>query len=307
MRRVAGRACRWLLLAVVASGCGKGEYVLSKDSYEPRIVVQGFLQPGEPVERIWVWRNFRADANLRHLDLVPDDTRVTLTDEDSGLEYLLTWHPGERLRDNYFEYTGDGLSIEHGGSYTLDVTATIEGQALHTWSTTTVPQPGFEIVGVNHRQLPYRPLDEAGKPVNFAVTIERNPDVRLYLATIRPVEGVADSSNFVYDNPFTDEKPADVQRELTDWDYSYDWIQNVPREPGQSIIELFWYEFWFYGQHEITVYAADANYEDFLQTFDDVQEEDGNFHEPSRQMEGDGLGVFGSVVVDRIRVEVLRD
>ena len=291
---------------IAAAGCGEGNFVVTNDTYEPRIVVQGFLQPGQPVERIWIWRNFRAYANLRNLDLVPDDTQVTLTDEGSGRDYALTFHPGQNLRDNYFEYTGDDLNIEHGGTYTLDVAATIDGQPLHTWATTTVPREGFEILGVNHEQLPYRPLDEAGEPVNFAVTVERNSDTRLYLASVRPVPGVADSSNYVYDNPFTDEKPEDVQAKLPDWDYSYDWIQNVPREPGQSTIELFWFEFWFYGEHEITVYATDANYQRFLQTYDEVQEPDGNFHEPSFALEGDGIGVFGSAIADRIRVQVSR-
>lgn len=301
------QAIGWMLLLAAASACGEGEYVLSREAYEPQLVVQGFLQPGEPVERIWIWRNFPADTYLRRFDWVPDDTRATLTDEGSGREYALTFHGGESLRDNYFEYTGDDLAIEHGGTYKLDVTATIEGRSLHTWATTTVPREGFRIAGVNHEQLPYRPLDEDGEPVNFAVKVERNPDTRLYLVTVRPVEGVADSSNFVYDNPYTDEDPEDVQNDLPDWDYAADWVQNVPREPGQSTIELFWFQFWFYGEYEITVYATDVNYEHFLQTFDDVQEDDGNFHEPEAQMAGDGLGVFGSVVVDRIPVEVLRD
>jgi len=63
----------------------------------------------------------------------------------------------------------------------------------------------------------------------------------------------------------------------------------------------------FYGEHEIVVYATDRHYQRFLQTFDQVQEEDGNFHEPAFAIEGDGIGVFGSVVMDKIRVEVLRE
>lgn len=41
-------------------------------------------------------------------------------------------------------------------------------------------------------------------------------------------------------------------------------------------------------------------------TFDEVQEDDGNFHEPLFDIEGDGIGVFGSVVADSIKVEVLQ-
>ena len=40
---------------------------------------------------------------------------------------------------------------------------------------------------------------------------------------------------------------------------------------------------------------------------DEVQEEDGNFHESVFSIEGDGIGYFGSVIPDTVYVEVLRD
>ena len=295
-----------VLALLAAVGCGEGDFVVSNDSYEPRIVIEGFLQPGPGPHRVQIWRNFPPDADLLGMDLVPDDTRATIIREQGGAEYDLTFHGGPALTDNYFEYAGEDLVIEHGKSYSLDVRATIEGEALHAWATTTVPREGFRIVGVNHPQLVYRPFDEAGQIVNFEFTIDRDPETRLYLATMRPAPGVADPANFVYDNPYTEQDPEDVLEDLADFSYSYDWIQNVPPGPGQSTFELFWFFFWFYGEHEITVYAADHNYQRFLQTFDNVQEDDGNFHEADFAVEGDGIGVFGSVVMDKIRVEVLR-
>ena len=297
----------WVLSLAAVAGCGEGNFVLSNDSYEPKIVIEGFLQPGAGVERIHIWRNFPPDADMRELDLVPDDIRATILDEDSGVEYVLSFHPGQTLADVYFHYTQDDLFIEPGRSYTLEVRAPVEGRELHAWATTRVPSPGFRIVGVNHESLPYRPLDEEGRPINFEVEIERNPDSRLYLATVRALPETADTTHFVYDNPFTDESPQDVLDDLADFAYHYDWIQNVPLEPGRSTIELFWFFFWFYGEYEIVVHAADLNYQHFLQTFDDVQEEDGNFHEPEFEIEGDGIGVFGAVLTDRIRVEVVRE
>ena len=307
MKRTKNMACLLALLALVAaSGCGEGNFVVSNESYEPRIVIEGFLQPGTGVEGIHIWRNFPPDADMGELDLIPDDTRARIIDEESGTEYPLSFHDGPTLADIYFQYEKDDLVIEHGKSYTLDVQATVEGQALHAWATTTVPREGFRIAGVNHQSLPYRPLDQEGEPINFEVTIERNSETRLYLATMKPMPGVADTANFVYDNPYTNQDPEDVLEDLADFSYSYDWIQNVPPGPGQSTFELFWFFFWFYGEHEITVYAADHNYQRFLQTFDNVQEDDGNFHEADFAVEGDGIGVFGSVVMDKIRVEVLR-
>ena len=40
---------------------------------------------------------------------------------------------------------------------------------------------------------------------------------------------------------------------------------------------------------------------------DEVQEEDGNFHESVFSIEGDGIGYFGSAIPDTVYVEVLRD
>ena len=296
-----------LLILTVAGGCGEGNFLVSNDSYEPRIVVEGFLHPGPGVDRVHIWRNFPPDIDLRGIDLIPNDTRAKIIDEESGAEYPLRFHAGEALKDNYFHYVKEDLVIAHGSSYSLDVRATVRGRALHAWATTTVPREGFRIAGVNHEKLSYRPLNEEGEPINFVLTIERNPDSRLYMRTVKPAPGVADAANFVYDNPFTDKNPEEVQEDLADFSYNYSWIQNVPAVPGQSKIELFWFNFWFYGEHEIVVYATDRNYQTFLQTFDEVQEEDGNFHEPSFEIEGDGIGVFGSMVMDRIRVEVLRE
>ena len=63
--------------------------------------------------------------------------------------------------------------------------------------------------------------------------------------------------------------------------------------------------FWFYTEYRLTTMACDVNYKEFLQTYNDVQEEDGNFHEAKFNIEGDGIGVFGSVVLDTVTVNVI--
>ena len=103
-------------------------------------------------------------------------------------------YAGEALKDNYFHYVKEDLVIAHGSSYDRDVRATVGRKALHAWATTTVPREGFRIAGVNHEKLSYRPLNEEGEPVNFVLTIERNPDSRLYMRTVRPAPGVDDLS-----------------------------------------------------------------------------------------------------------------
>ena len=105
---------------------------------------------------------------------------------------------------------------------------------------------------------------------------------------------------------FTDLTPKEVGEDIQDYNFDYGWIQNTPAEPGQSTIQTFWFILWFYSRYEIVVYAVDENYQHFLQTYDEVQEADGNFHEPEFAIEGDGIGVFGAMVPDTMYVEVVR-
>lgn len=291
-------------LMIALYGCGEGEFAVSNTSYEPRLVIEGLLVPGERVENIRITRNFRVDAQIQANALVPADIKATLTDEESGRAYALSMRDAALVDDRLFYYEGDDLEIEHGQSYTLQVQATVEGQKLEARATTTVPARGFRIAGVNREQMTYRPLDERGEPINFSVEIERSPSSRFYLMTVRPV--VATSANFVYDNPFTEQKPSEVEEDIDDFSFDWDWIQNTPRGAGKSTIEVFWFFLWFYGEHEVVVYAADSNYASFIQTHGEVQEADGNFHEPKFAIQGDGIGYFGSALVDSVRLRVLR-
>ena len=103
---------------------------------------------------------------------------------------------------------------------------------------------------------------------------------------------------------FTDEEPADL--EIEDFNFEWDWLQNPPLTAGISTMDVFWWDLWFYARYEIIVYAADENYARFIQTFDEVQEDDGNFHEPVFSVEGDGIGYFGSAIPDTVYLEILR-
>lgn len=56
-------------------------------------------------------------------------------------------------------------------------------------------------------------------------------------------------------------------------------------------MNVFCWDLWFYTDYKITVYAADENYASFIQTFEDVQEED---------------GYFGSAIVDTTSLRITR-
>ena len=292
----------YLLPMALHVGCGEGIVEVTNESYEPRIVISGLLLAGHPVANIHVSRNFRLDENLNETPIFLSDADVVLIDEDEAHNYDLTFMNSVQFEKRGFAYLGDDLLIRTGGTYTLEVRAMVEGEELLARATTTVPVPGFEIVDIEPERTRYWARDGAGKVVNPEVTIERSPGTTFYLLTAVPLDMSVDS--FIYDNPFDDEDPRSI--DLFDYDYSYEWIQNTPAAVGQSKMGLFWWNVSFYGRHEIVVYAADANWAHFLQTFDEVQELDGNFHEPQFEFDGDGIGYFGSAIPDTTYIEIVR-
>jgi hypothetical protein len=303
----------WVYLLAVSFlclACGDPQVQVTNTSYEPRIVIRGLLMPDHAVNEIHIARNFRLDEDLRGTSLLLPEAVAVIIDQETAKQYPLTFVPADLFgplpdySSSYFAYQGEEeLAVRHGATYRLEVSAEIEGEELFAHATTTVPEPGFRIADLSHDRYRYRERDPDDKVISPELTIQRSPGVDFYLMTAVPLTPSADT--FIYDNPFEDVSAHDL--DLNDYIYQFEWIQNTPPEPGESSMQIFWWDLWFYGRHEITVYAADANYASFLQTFDEVQEDDGNFHEPVFSIEGDGIGYFGSAIPDTVYVEILRD
>jgi len=294
-----------LLLSIAYFSCGEGTVEVTQNSYEPKITIEGFLIAGQKVEKIRISRNFPVDANLLNYDLVLENADVKIIDESNTNVYPLTFHLSQTNFDsNWFDYLGNDLIIEPGNKYTLDVIANVDGKNLHAWSTTKVPANSFKITDVNYTQLKYRQKDASDNLIRFEVTFDRSPGTTFYVTTVKAFNATTD--NFIYDNPFFDTKPSDIADDLDDFNYSYFWTQDTPIGPGQTKVQLFWTNFWFYSEYEVIFYSADNNYKEFLQTFNDVQEPDGNFHQPIFHIEGDGIGVFGSMIADTTYLQVTK-
>ena len=304
-----------VLLTVFLNSCGEGVVEILNVSYQPKISIDGFLIPNQKVDKIHVFRNFKLDQDLNDVDFFPENTTVSIMDNESGIDFDLSFHiPSVFNPDSidfeefYWEYNGGNLSIEYGHSYTLTVNAEIEGQQLRTQSTTSVPQQGFVINSLNFSSLEFAQKKENGDFEFFEVSLQRSPGVTYYLATIRPL----DTS---FESLIVDHLGGEISKEM--YDESFEEItfgrsniQNTPRdEPGnigESILRLFWFDFFFFSEYEIIVYAVDDNYREYLQTFQNVQEFDGNFHEAAFNFEGDGIGVFGSIIPDTTYIAVTR-
>lgn len=295
---------KFILIALMLSSCGKGVVDPSNNSYEPKIVIEGFLIANQKADKIKIARNFPIGTNLRQSSLIPavNQTTVLIYDLENGTPYSLKFHePEDKNFDNYYwYYDGNDFIIKPGKRYKLEVSAVIDNKPLTAYAETTVPNPGCEITKVNYDTLRYREKDDNGNLKYFRVDFERSPGTSFYIMTAYALNHRPES--YIYENPYNDLDPEDVAEDADD--FNINWLQNAPLDAGESYLEFFWYNFEFYGDYEMILFAADENYRKFIQTYDEVQEPDGNFHEAKLTVEGDGIGVFGSMIADTVYVNV---
>jgi hypothetical protein len=295
-------------LPVVAAGCGEGTINLDDFSYRPQIVINGFLLAGHPVTDIRIQRNFPVSGDIDKSDQYLTDAAVTLTHVDLGLSYPLLNNGDDEI--NYFFYPG-ALRVGYGQTYRLDVTAVIDGDTLHAVSTTTVPEAGFGILPDSSSlgAMYYLERDSVTRDLRyFSVAFDRSPGTQFYAISMKA--RYARPSTFIYspENPFVGPEvdSVDVLENLGSLRTTTQWIQDAPIEPGVSRSNIFWFFLHFYGEYDLFVYAGDQNFKDFIQTYDQVQDIDGNFYEPVFHIDGDGIGVFASAVVDTASFTILK-
>jgi hypothetical protein len=289
------------LASAILMACGEPVVSIDQEQYDPKIVIDGYLFPGEPVEGIRITRNFALNTDIDVAEVALTGARVTLTDQSTGRIYELDYRDPERG----FVYEGDDLSIESGRSYRLDVEAAVDGRSLEASAVTTVPGPGFaideEVSGPD--SLIYLQGDDQDDLQHFEIAFQRATGPGFYVFSIRALD--ADRESFIRNNLFGVELEDLEEGDLEDLADDSVYRQHLLSEPGLSTVELFWSSFYFTGDYRIVAYAGDRNFEEFYLTFDSIQSDDGNLYEPRFNIEGDGIGVFGSAMVDTAYVRVV--
>lgn len=287
-------------LALYFCSCGEGTVEIGRNTYEPKIVIEGYLFPGQKVEKIKITRNIPINTKADPQTLILYNSDVRLIDVQSNKEYKLTFNQ----QKFYFEYNGTDLSIGFDKSYKLIVSATIEGKLLTANSITHTPKSGFRIIDelTTNQPIFYRETDSNGdvKKINLAFS----PSTGTNFYFISMVSLNASDSSFVYNNPYVNVKSEDVRKDLDRYKYQLRWLQNINSFASIIRYDLDWINLWFYGNYRIIVYACDENFRLYVLTYKNVQEFDGNFHEPRINIDGDGIGIFGSAIADTVYLKV---
>jgi len=279
-----------LTLIFITTACGDPVVELEND-YEPKIAVSAYIYPEKRVENIRVMKNFQlsGDIDSSSIILTPFTNNVNISINDVPLNFDL----------KTFSYYTDNLQIDYNKEYTLKISAVVDGKQLYTESKTVTPQKGFEVTVKDLGEIKYR---EISPTIKFTVS----PGTGFYAFSINALEASVD--NFIFDNPYEPNiKPEDLEDRLNFYKFQMNMVLNLNLAPNNIYeYEISGLDTWFYGNYEVVVYAGNKNMEDFVLTAGNVQEFDGNFHEPRMYFEGDGIGVFAGAIADTVKFKLVK-
>jgi hypothetical protein len=281
-----------VMLVNFLNGCGEGTVDVNEAKYEPKIVIEGYIYPEHNVDNIRITRNIPLDKTINFESVILYRAKVKLTDLSSGKEYDLIYN-----NKNYsFYYDKQDLKIDYGKRYRLEVWASVEGKNLYANSETIVPLKGLKIIDNANDTIKYRVKDVLGNLIKYNISFTPSPEAEIHAVSI-----VAENpglSNFIYNNPYHNPDTSDIVKNISWYSNSSLWLQNFRPGSDEINFDIEWTSIWFYDRYRVILYAGDKNFKDFFLTQKDVQEMDGNFHEPKLHIEGEGIGVFASAVTD---------
>jgi len=284
------RLAQLFLVALVGAAffsCGDPTIEID-DAYEPKIVVEAYVYPERPVEKIHITRNFPLNERLDLSTFIVDDATVLL----DGTPLVF-----DAATQSYKDPSG-AIAIDYDTEYTLEVTATIDGVELYDKATTRTPKAGFDVDQSDMGTVKY------GDPIVYTYTPSDGTD--FYAASV-----IADSASvesFIYDNNYFPTEEGDFDETgINRWVIQYVIDLNIDYTKPKISKEIEGTETWFYGPYTTVVYAGDDNMMKWLMTGKNVQQMDGNFLEPRMEYfeTGDAIGVFGSAIADTIRFRIV--
>ncbi|MEW6652552.1 MAG: DUF4249 family protein [Bacteroidota bacterium] len=289
----------FVIITSLLFSCGESTVELEQ-TYEPKIVVRAIIFPGQKPANISLTRNIPINTQPNPNTLFLSNADMSITDLSTGKDYRLTYNSTKLS----YEYKGSDWIIDYDKSYKLSVTAAIDGKTLSAVSLTKTPKKGFSIVDSEtiSGDIAYREKDKNNNVKDIPLKINLSPGTNYYPISLTALD--ASDTTFIYNNSYVEVKKEDVVKNLDRYKYVQRQIQNVNPAATQFEFDINWISIWFYSRYRMVVYAADENFRLYNLTYRNVQEFDGNFHEPRINFKGDAIGVFGSMVADTVYFRV---
>lgn len=293
---------KYLMLMITTAlvfSCGESTVELEQ-TYEPKIVVNAIIYPGQKAANISITRNIRLNTQPNPLTLFLNNATVSITDLLSGKVYNLTYNSAKFA----YEYKGNDWLVDYDKSYQLFISAVIDGKTLSATSVTKTPKKGFSIIDSEtiSGDILYREKDKDNNVKEIPLKINLSQGTNFYPISLMALD--ASDTTFIYNNSYVEVKREDVKKDLDRYKYVQRQIQNINPGANQFKFDINWISIWFYSRYRMVVYAADENFRLYNLTYRNVQEFDGNFHEPKINFQGDAIGVFGSMISDTVYFKV---
>jgi len=280
-----------VLSSIIFMECGRPGVNISDAGYEPKIAVEGYLYCGESIKDFRLSRNYAIGVQIdsSSLYLTPSTNNVTITINGMPLYFDQTTKT----------YYNSQITVDYNKTYTLAVSAIVDGQNLQTTSTTTTPQKGFTVLSNNLGTFTYD-----GNPIT--VNFITSPGTDFYVFSIVP--DTASTSNFIYNNVLRKNiDSSDVVKNFNDFKFRDGILDNINSNAGIDYsFTLQLQDTWFYSTYTIIAYAGDVNFKAYFLTAPNVEEFDGNFHEPIQIFTGAGIGVFASAIRTTVKFSIVR-
>lgn len=293
-----------LILTLFLISCGDPEIVLDNNVFEPKIVIDGYLITGQPVERIFIKENIPSGTSLNTLNLFVDDAEVYITDLSTNNRVQLTYDNDPFTLSYYDEFGALGI-VKHNTEYRIEVRATIKGEELTASSVTRTPSTGFAIHPTADTTKVYPRNDDERDNNKFNITFDKAEGAEIYIFQHVPLDKRYETLIQTPRNIFLNEEITreDFEDEKDGFESSGE-IVNLKSDTPEYTREINWFRFHFASRYRTTVIAGDENYKDFYMTFNQVQDIDGNIDEPNFNIDGDGIGIFGSATIDTIYLNI---
>lgn len=289
-----------VLSAIVLLSCGEGTVEIGEKTYTPKIVVEGYLVPGRSVENIRITKSFPINTKPNVASILIPNANARIVDLQNGKEYTLKFNLSK------YSYENTELIIDYDKSYKLFVEAKIDGRILKTSGVTHTPKSGFKIIKEESLldSLKYREKDNENNLRKFKIVFQPSEGTKFYAFSLVSLN--ANDSTFIFNNPYVEIKLEDLHKNFEYYRYRAAWIENVNTSADKINYEIEWFNIWFYGYYRLIVYAGDENFRLFTLTYKNIQELDGNFHEPRMNLTDDGIGIFGSYIADTLYFKVIK-
>jgi len=246
-----------------------------------KLVIEGFLYAGQPVERIRIEPVIPFGAVASDLEPL---TGLDVTIQSGGKAYLLKAETD--TGGAYYFYEGNDLTIDVGKSYALRLVY----QEKIVSAETTVPEPPQDLVLsdslIEIAQVVFNGGFPSGLNENrdlepIAVTWD-NPLGNYYYVVVENVEDNPES--ILIDLPF---------------ERNFRFVSQ-PIEGDTYLIQPFSLE--QYGTHQIILYSVNQEYVDLYQT---ANQDSRDLNEPLTNVQN-GLGVFTAFSSDTVWLEVVK-